>query len=233
MGRLLGGLTTLLVYLCAATLLSEVVVAGYLWSAWKLDQAKLLRMMAVAQGAESAEDEAKEKEAETKKEPASEEQASFAEVLERRAVKTRDLELREQSLDKALDEVKFQQQIVDSDRQKEQELMTRFTAELKSLKEGAQASGRELVRRTLETVKPRQAKEQLFEMLQNNEMDQVVMILAGMQESRRAKILAEFKTPEENRKLAEVLRRLREGQPESSLVDRTDQPPTPPKPAGS
>jgi len=231
MGRLVGALGSLVVYFCSATLIAQVVMIAYLWSAWKMDQDKVVRSLAIARGLEPAVPEPKEEE--EKKEPVLSEQASYEELLERRAVKLRDLELREQSLASALDELKFQQQQLADSRQQEQQRVAQFTTELKSLKSGAEASGRDLVRRTLETVKPRQAKEQLFEMLQNNETDQVVMLLANMPENRRAKILAEFKTPEENKKLAEVLRRLREGQPEANLVDKTQQTPVPTKPAGS
>lgn len=233
MGRLLGALATLLVYFCAATLIAAAAMGAYVWSAWKMDRPKVLRMLSIARGLEPAEPEPVEEGEEERKPPGGGEQVSYEEILERRAVRLRDLELREQALASALDEVRFQQQEVASDRQREQQRMTQFAAELKALKEGSQAGGRELVRRTLETVKPRQAKEQLFEMLQNDEIDEVVMLLANMPETRRAKILAEFKTPEENRQLAEVLRRLREGVPESSLVDKMQQPAAPLKPAGS
>jgi hypothetical protein len=230
MGRLVGALGTLIVYFCSATLIAQLVMIAYLWSTWKMDQDKVVRILAIARGLEPAVPEPKEEE---KKEPVVSEQASYEELLERRAVKLRDLELREQALASALDEMKFQQQQLADSRQKEQQRIDRFTTELKTLKSGAEATGRELVRRTLETVKPKQAKEQLFQMLQNNETDEVVMLLADMPENRRAKILAEFKTPEENKKLAEVLRRLREGQPEATLVDKTQQTPVPTKPAGS
>lgn len=233
MGRLIGALGTVIVYFCSATLIAQLVMIAYLWSSWKMDQDKVVRILAIARGLEPAVPEPKEDEEAAKKTPVISEQASYQEILERRAVKLRDLELREQSLANAVDEVKFQQQQLAESRQQEQQRVAQFTTELKSLKSGAEATGRELVRRTLETVKPKQAKEQLFQMLQNNETDEVVMLLADMPENRRAKILAEFKTPEENKKLAEVLRRLREGQPEASLVDKTQQAPVPTKPAGS
>lgn len=230
MGRLLSAGATLIVYFCAATLIAGLAVVAYVWSTWKIDQTKTLRILAIARGEEPAVPELKE---EKKKAQPSGEQVSYEEILNRRAVKLRDLELREQALTLALDEVKFQQQELADSRQQEQQQMTQFASELKALKEGAGATGRELVRRTLETVKPKQAKEQLLVMLENNETDEVVLLLANMPENRRAKILTEFKTPEENKKLADVLRRLREGQPEASLIDKNTAAGVPSKPAGS
>lgn len=230
MGRLLSAGATLIVYFCAATLIAQLVVFAYLWSAWKIDDAKTLRILSIARGEEPAVPEPPKEE---KKEQTPGEQVSYEEILNRRAVKLRDLELREQALALALDELKFQQQEVAENRQQEQRQMTQFASELQALKQGAEANGRELVRRTLETVKPKQAKEQLLVMLENNETDEVVLLLAEMPENRRAKILTEFKTPEENKKLADVLRRLREGEPKAGLVDKTQQQTPPVKPAGS
>lgn len=219
-GRLLGTAATLLVYFCAATLIAEVVILAYVGSTWHVDQEKLLRMVAIARGIEPAAPPDKQ----ASPEAVGPEQASYQEILERRAVKLRDLELREQSLASALAELKSEQEALAKSRQEEQARIAQFQSQLKAFQEGAQSSGRETLRRTLETLKPKQAKEQLFEMLQSNNVDEVVMLLAGMTESRRAKILAEFKTPEENKKLAEVLRRIGEGKPEASLAEQAQKP---------
>jgi len=220
--RLLGALSTLLVYFCAATLVALVVILGYVCSAWQINQDKLLRIVAIARGAEPAQPPPKP----TDEDKVGPEQVSYQQVLDRRALKVRDLELREQSLANALDELKSQQLLLAKSRQEEEHRAKQFETQLAALKEGAQTTGREVVRRTLETVKPKQAKEQLWEMLQANETDEVVLLLAEMPESRRAKILAEFKTPDESKKLADVLRRIREGQPEASIADQAQQPKT-------
>ena len=70
------------------------------------------------------------------------------------------------------------------------------------MEKGAAATGREDARRTLETLKPKQAKELIAQMLEGKEIDEVVMLLAGMPEGKRAKIIAEFKTPAETEQSA-------------------------------
>ena len=42
-----------------------------------------------------------------------------------------------------------------------------------------------------------------------------------MTDSKRAKILAEFKTPEETKKIEDVLRLIRKGVPEAPLAQQT------------
>ena len=73
------------------------------------------------------------------------------------------------------------------------------------------------VQRTLEAIAPKQAKEQLLRMLAeaktpaDQPMEDVLRILKAMPLDKRKKILAEFKTPEEIEKLADVLREIRLG----------------------
>ncbi len=127
----------------------------------------------------------------------------------------------------------MQQRQLGDEEKRLQEQAAQFAAQVKSVKEGAEAGGRDVVLRTLQTIKPKQAKEQLAQMLENHEIDQVVLLLSGLPETNRAKILAEFKTPDENKRLAEVLRLIRQGQPEASIADKAQQQFSQAKPSGS
>ena len=61
-----------------------------------------------------------------------------------------------------------------------------------------------------------------MQMLDQKEIDEVVAILlAGMTENKRAKIIAEFKTPTEMEQIGEVLRRIRQGTPAANIADNT------------
>ena len=77
------------------------------------------------------------------------------------------------------------------------------------------------VQRTLESLPPKQAKEQILKMLDNNnkiEREQTlrdtVKMLKAMASEKQKKILSEFKTPAESDTLAEILREIRMGTPE-------------------
>jgi hypothetical protein len=58
-------------------------------------------------------------------------------------------------------------------------------------------------------------------MLDNDELDEVVALIAAMPDTKSGKIMAEFKLPEENEQLYQILKRIREGSPESDLVVET------------
>lgn len=214
--RLVDTAANLLVYFCAATLVAELIIAAYLWSAWKLDGQKLARIAAVAQGIElpleAVDDGAVD--------AVPPEEISYDEIIDRRALLSRNLELRELALKNALAQLALLKREVQQQREEQRNESRQFAAEIEALKEAARAEGMEVVRSTLQSIKPSQAKEQLFEMLDNDEIDEVVLLLAEMPSSNRAKILAEFKTEQENEQLAEVLRRIRQGEPQTSIVDQ-------------
>jgi hypothetical protein len=51
MGRLISGLSALIVYLCVGTILTQLIIAGYAYSKGFVSQQKLSDMLAVARGA--------------------------------------------------------------------------------------------------------------------------------------------------------------------------------------
>lgn len=215
--RLIDTATSLLVYFLAGTLAAELIVAAYLWSAWHMDGGRLRRILAVAQGAELA---AVATDVQAKADQVPPEEVSREEVVVRRAQLYRDLEVRELALNNAVADLAARQQELAEQQAQQRARTQQFESQLKSVEEGAQAEGREVVRTTLQSLKPAQAKEQLFAMLDAGELDEVVLLLAGMPSSNRAKILAEFKTPEENNRLSEILRRIRQGSPETGAADQ-------------
>ena len=85
----------------------------------------------------------------------------------------------------------------------------------------ALSTGRENVRTIWENIKPKQAKEQIMEMIDKQEMNEVVTIFVAMPIAKRAKIVSEFKTAEELQKLDEIMRLIRQGVPEVNLIDKT------------
>ena len=78
------------------------------------------------------------------------------------------------------------------------------------------------MQRTIQGLEPEQAKEQLLIMYDDKRIDDVVTILQAMSTDARKDILAEFTTPADVDILADVLRRIGEGMPVSSLINETN-----------
>jgi hypothetical protein len=206
----------LLVYFCAATLLAQVIIFAYLWSTWQVDREKVIQMLAIAQGIDLLEAQQEFEDSQQKVPP---EQLSYQDWIDQRATMFRDLELRELALNKALTRLKLDQRQLADEQLAHRQSVADFEARLLALSEGAEAQGRQTISRILESIKPKQAKELILDMLDNDEIDEVVVIFGDMTESKRAKILAEFETAPEVEKISEVLRLLRQGDPTASTAE--------------
>lgn len=229
-GKLLSGLVSVIAAICVATVIAEGILAVYYAKTWHVDRLKLLQALAIAQGtnpADLVESSGPEK-VET-----STEQVSYNQVLEARALKCRDIELREQAIRGAGQQLQLEQRKVAEEKKLFLQTQGAFKTELAAKSKGAAATGMEDARRTLETLKPKQAKELIVQMLEKSEMDEVVVMLAAMTDGKRAKIIGEFKSSTEEEQIGEVLRRIRQGMPTSTMVDNTQKKLEPPRGPGS
>ena len=174
--------------------------------------------MAIAQGADFPAQEAAKGPA-----PLEGEQASYQEIVEARAVKYRNLELREQQLRNNLAQVQSEENKLADEVKRCKQLSDNFNAQLDEVRKTAASSGMDDVLRTLVSIKPKQAKDLLLEMLDKKEIDAVVTFMKQMPDKKRANIIGEFKTDDEREKIGEVLRRVREGMPEIEAVDKAQE----------
>jgi len=218
MGKLFRILGAAAAYFSIGTVAAlAIIVAGFIHKT-QLTRDKWMRMLAAAYGIELPA--AAAPPTAPPKSDAPPEQPSFEEMLERRARAARDLELREQTLQALQREVRQQQQTLVEETKRLKTLRENFENELAAMREAAAAAGLDDVRRTLETIKPKQAKEQIVKMLADDRLDEVVELFSQMSDSKRAKIVAEFKTPEEAEQLSRILKRVREGVPLAETADK-------------
>jgi hypothetical protein len=207
-------------YTCIGTVISQIIIFLYLSSAWNIDHQRVEKILAAAQGIEPISP--KEIKEEVKKpEVKAPEEPSYDQIVEARARKYRNLEIREQELRDNLAQVQHEQNQLTDEKKRYKKLRDGFDSQLLAVNESATSAGNDEVRRTLESIKPKQAKALLLDMLGDNEIDNVVTLLSAMPDGKRAKIIGEFKTSDEMNKLSEVLRRIREGVPTAETADKT------------
>jgi flagellar motility protein MotE (MotC chaperone) len=218
-GRLLGGFGAALAYLCIATVLAEAICLGFLATQGKLNEELVLRVVAAANGIDrpSATDKG-DGDADR-----DERQVSLDDLARARALTSRDLELREQALANNVAVVKTEYDKLIDEKDRYERIKTAFRAQLDELHEGVLANNRETARIILESVKPKQAKDQVLRMVKDGEMNDVVSLLSLMPTTKRAKIIGEFKTDDEAAILAEILKLIREGGPEAKLIEDAKQ----------
>jgi hypothetical protein len=209
-------------YFCISTVLTLCLLLGYAFSKGFLEKDKVTKMIAVAQGIESP-TVAGGNPADAIKPSETQEQPSLEDIEKRRAVQVRNLELREQALQAGIERVKFEERKLSDEKEQYDQITNAFQKQLDELHSGALATGRENIRLIWENIKPKQAKEQILQMMQANEQDDVVAILSAMPIGKRAKIIGEFKTDDESKKLEVILDLIRRGMPDAKMVNRTEE----------
>lgn len=218
MGRLCSMLAALVAYLCVGTILTQAIGLGYLWSAGKLDRDKLFQMLAVVHGVELPE---KQEEQRVKDEPFAGPQPSFEDFERMRKTRARYLELKTEALTKGLHQLQFNREQYTQDLGRYERIRQDFNRELARLNRDAQSEGVAAVRLIWENIKPKLAKEQIMQMVDQGELDDVVVILSQMPIGKRAKIVSVFTTDRELAVMDELMRKIRQGEPEINAIDET------------
>lgn len=213
-----------------ATVLMLAIVAAHIQMNYGFDQDKSLKLFAVLYNVDLVKKEAEKLVA---KEQAKKEDSAYDDVLRLRALRTLDQNLREQSIDDGLADLRLLQRDLMEERRRYDLLKRSFDAELEKLHNVATQSAIVEVQQTLETIKAKQAKDHLVRMLpkdfvqgdfaemtsdQRKAVIDVVAIMKAMPLDKRKKILAEFKTEPEAEMLAELLKLIRLGVPEVDLI---------------
>ncbi|MBL9081484.1 MAG: hypothetical protein JNK76_06745 [Planctomycetales bacterium] len=219
MSKLMNGLSAVVIYVLVGHALAVAMIIGVVALKGGFSHDKLEQIMAVIQGVDLL---ALREKVEEDRAHAALEKASLADVAEARARKSRDFEMREQELRNQLARTTTMQAQLADTADRYYRMKQDFENRLKNLREGAIATNLENARSLLENVKPKQAKEQLQKMIEDGEMKQVVTLFAAMPIEKQSKISAEFKTPEESKQLADILRLIRAGEPEVTLIDEAD-----------
>src|ERR1700722_8865748 len=152
MGKLLGIIMSLLGAICVATVVSAVVLAYYYAQAWHVTNQRRVEAVGIVQGKPPEAFVEKPKPTKAKADSESE-QPSFDQMQEAWALKTRDLELREQSLRGEVERMQRDRLSVTDDKKKLEQLYKTFVAAIDDVDKGERAKGREQVRAMLESIK--------------------------------------------------------------------------------
>jgi flagellar motility protein MotE (MotC chaperone) len=222
--KIVGWLGAAIVAFCVATVISLGVLGGMLWMKGALTGDRYLAILAAVYGIPPDGSE-KKKEGEQEKNP---EQPSLEAVVERRALASLDLDLRESALDKSLQDLRNLEAQIKTERDRLDLWKQSFDSRIASLETGRTDQAIVELQQAIEAMQPKQAKEQLMQILttppksaDDQPLYDVVNLLKNMPLDKRKKIFAEFKAPEETEKLSEILRVIRLGSPETELLRDT------------
>ena len=208
MKKLIG----LFLWFCAATFLAQICIVGLAASKGNVSRQSIAQVIGLLNGIDIQGARLKQALISARDTPTT----LYQDVLD---AKTNAL-LQRDSRSRALDN--FQRQLSDQQREFQKkvedfdERRVQFEMQQEKQRTGTQLNKLKEVQTILENMAPEEAKKQLFIKLVNNELADVVSIIRGMPSDKQKKILAEFTQPEDHQKLADVLREIRRGQPQSA-----------------
>lgn len=213
-GKLLRLAYTLVAVLAVGTLLAELTVGAYCWKQGAFERARLEQVLAIIQGrAPPSAAQAVKKNDDLAK------AVSLVDLARARAIARRDFELREQSLHNRVEQFQLERIKLADETNRYNLLKTSFERQLDELRAATISDTAETTRLILENMKPKQAKEQILHMVDQGSMKEVVALISAMSPTKRSKVLGEFRTAEESNRLADILKLIRTGEPNLTLID--------------
>ena len=156
-GKILGMLFSLVGALCVATVIAAATLAVFYSQSWKVSRERWVQAVAILQG--------KSPESLLPPPPAkkdtSAEQPAYDQVLEAQGLKSRDMEQRELSLRTLIRQFQEELNKIAEEKKRVQAVRDDLQQKLDDLGNAAKNEGLENVAQTLQTLKPKQAKELL------------------------------------------------------------------------
>lgn len=217
MKRILSLLSAACLYFCVATVIAGAVGLVMLYQKGAFSDGRVLHMWAALHGIQLPSEDSTD----VNDKPETEEQPAYDDIVTKRSLAALDLDLRENTLDKSLNELRIVEQRIRTEQVRFDRQVLSYEDKLKSLETNAADAAVLETQRTLEALPPKQAKQQLLSLLDEtpspgieNPTAAVVALVKAMPIERRRKILSEFKTIEEEGKLANILKEILRGAPD-------------------
>ncbi len=214
------------VMFCAASFAVQNAGLAYLWFSGKVNEEKLFQIVAIVHGVDL---DALEAQYAAAPKPPESEQPSFDQVIEKRLEKSLDLDLRETAFDKALIELRTLEGELRAHRDRFDARRREFEIRIEQLQRETLDEGLANVQLKLEAIQPKQAKDLIMKMIDepmsenDDSLDAAVTILKNMAVEKSRKIIAEFRSPDEIKRLHEILYRIRQGKPASDILANAKQ----------
>lgn len=202
--------------ICVATVITQLILFGYFGSRGTLNTDSVTKIIALVNGIDITGNRLQQildRERQV-------EQPDFNEILESRKLAGLDMDMRIRSMEWLRNENASMLGSLKEETQRFDERRDAFDKRLEEIQEGVQQEGVKQVQRTLQSLAADQAKDQLLRMYDDERIDDVVNIIQAMPTDKRKDILGEFVTPEEADKLHEILRRIGDATPTTTLIDQ-------------
>ncbi len=198
-------LFALIGYLATATVITLALGLAYLWRTDRLTDEKIFHITALLQGIDLEQIAEAEKKSDGNVPP---EEPSVDDVVGQQQLLDRNYEVKLLSLQRGRQEFDSRLQLLKTQSERFDRQAREWETKLKQEGELSTQENLAKVVSDLEQVKPTTAKDLLMRWVSEDRMDDVILLLGKMSETKKGKILKAFSTPDELDKLHEIHRRL-------------------------
>jgi len=217
LNRLLNFLGIGTLYFAASMFFAQTLLFAYLAFAWKIDRDRLSQIVATAQGYDLY-----KMQEETRKEQIDRiQQLTYDAVLSERANRGIQSDMETARSGVLQDSILAQVRQFEDRKKQFEEVVRNFEKRLADVEKERKSAGFTELVANLSERKPDLAKKDIMKMIDDKREDQVVNILKAMEETPRKKLLNTLKEDEEIDKLADIFRRIVDGEPEAKIISDT------------
>jgi len=218
MSKIIDLLLGLIAYVCVATVITLALVLGYFWHTDQLNGDKMFRIVALLQDVDLQQVAAsQQKKAGTDVPP---EEPSLNEVLHRQQVQDRNYEVKLLALTRGKQDYDISLKNLNEQITRYDRMVQDTQGRLKQQLELTTQQNTAKVVSQLEQVKPDVAKDSLMKFIEEDRMDDAILLMSRMSESKLKNILKTFQTPQELSKLHDIHRRIINGGPDAANLKK-------------
>jgi hypothetical protein len=216
MRKIIALLMALVAYVCVATVITASLIAGYLWYTERLNDEKVFRIVALLHDVDLEQIAKANQEASDKVPP---EEPSLEDVLRHQQIQDRNFEVKLLALQRGRQEYDQRLQLLKEETARYDRLAHDWQSRLKKQEELTTQENLAKVVAQIEQIRPPVGKELLLRWIDEGRMDDAILLMNKMAESKLAKILKEFATDEELNKLHDIHQRILAGGTEAPQLE--------------
>ena len=218
MGKLIDLLLGMIAYVCVATVFTLALVFGYFWHTDQLNGEKVFRIVALLQDVDIQQPgAAQQKKAGGDVPP---EEPSLNEVLHHQQVQDRNFEVKLLALTRGKQDYDISLKNLTEQITRYDRMVQDTQSRLKQQQELTTQQNVAKVVSQLEQVKPEVGKDSFMKFIEEDRMDDAILLMNKMSESKLKSILKTFQTPQELSKLHEIHRRIISGGPDAANLKK-------------
>src|SRR3990172_1374001 len=210
-------LFSLIGFFATATVITLALGVGYLWQTERLSDDKMFRMIALLQGVDleqiAAAERASDQDVPT-------EELSLDAVVGQQQGVDRNFEVKLLALQRGRQEYDHRLQQLKAQTERFDRLARDWESKLKQQDELTTQENLAKVVSDLEQIKPATSKNLLMHWIEEGRMEDVILLLGRMSESKKGKILKSFSTPDELDKLHEIHRLMIDGKENKEKLEQ-------------